>query len=305
MLTMEQRLKMLETPIGSVDMVLDTDAYNEIDDQFAISYAMMVPEKLRLKALYAAPFHNRRSISPADGMEKSYQEILKLLQLAGSNYPVYRGSTTYLSDEATPVFSPAAEDLAERAMGYTPEAPLYTVAIGAITNVASALLLRPEIADRIVVVWLGGHALTWHDNLEFNMRQDVAAARAVFNSGVPLVILPCMGVVSSFTVSGPELVYWLQGKNALCNYLVQQTCEEAESYASGRVWSRVAWDVTAIGWLLNVQGCFMSDQLIPTPVPTYDHHYGFDPRRPLCKYVYYIKRDALLNDLFCHLVKSD
>lgn len=305
MLTMEQRLKMLEPPADSADMVLDTDAYNEIDDQFAISYAMMVPEKLHLKALYAAPFHNRRSVSPADGMEKSYQEILKLLKLAGKNYPVHRGSTTYLPDETTPVSSSAAEDLAERAMGYTPEAPLYAVAISAITNVASALLLRPEIADRMVVVWLGGHALTWHDNLEFNMRQDVAAARVVFNSGVPLVILPCMGVVSGFTVSGPELVHWLQGKNALCNYLVQQTCEEAESYAAGRVWSRVVWDVTAVGWLLNAQGRFMSSQLTPTPVPAYDHHYGFDPRRPLCRYVYYIKRDALLDDLFCRLAKSD
>lgn len=301
MLTMAQRLSMLQPPAGSVDMVLDTDAYNEIDDQFAISYAMMVPEKLRLKALYAAPFHNQRSVSPADGMEKSYREILKLLQLAGKDFPVYRGSTAYLPDETTPVSSPAAQDLAERAMGYTPEAPLYAVAIGAITNVASALLLRPEIADRMVVIWLGGHALTWHDNLEFNMRQDVAAARVVFNSGAPLAILPCMGVVSGFTVSGPELVYWLQGKNALCNYLVQQTCEEAESYASGRVWSRVVWDVTAVGWLLNAQERFMSEQWIPTPIPGYDHHYGFDPRRPLCKYVYYIKRDALLDDLFRRL----
>lgn len=133
----------------------------------------------------------------------------------------------------------------------------------------------------------------------------MAAARVVFNSGVPLVILPGMGVVSGFTVSGPELVHWLQGKTPYANYLVQQTCEEAESYAAGRVWSRVVWDVTAVGWLLNAQGRFMSSQLIPTPVPAYDHHYGFDPRRPLCRYVYYIKRDALLDDLFCRLAKSD
>ena len=37
MLTNEQRLRMLEVPTGLVDVVIDTDAYNEIDDQFAIS----------------------------------------------------------------------------------------------------------------------------------------------------------------------------------------------------------------------------------------------------------------------------
>ena len=72
MLTDIQRLQMLQTPTGPVDMILDTDAYNEIDDQFAIAYTIAA-KKLNLKALYAAPFHNQLSTGPADGMEKSYQ----------------------------------------------------------------------------------------------------------------------------------------------------------------------------------------------------------------------------------------
>lgn len=301
MLTLEQRLHMLEAPQGRIDLVLDTDAYNEIDDQFAISYAMKATERLTLKAIYAAPFHNARSAGPADGMEKSYQEIMKLLKLANRDYPVYRGSQAYLPDEVTPVISDAANDLAQRAMGYSVEDPLYVVAIGAITNVASALLLQPEIADRMVVVWLGGHALEWHDNEEFNISQDVAAARVVFGSGAPLVLLPCMGVVSTFTSTGPELGYWLAEKNPLADYLYHQTCDEANTYAAGRVWSRVIWDVTAVGWLLNRDHCFMLDKLIPTPIPEYDHHYAQDCRRPLCRYVYFIKRDALMEDLFTHI----
>ena len=183
MLTQEQRLRMLEQPAGQVDLVLDTDAYNEIDDQFAISYALHAPEKINLLALYAAPFYNERSTGPADGMERSYQEILNLLHLSRMERPVYRGSRGYLPAAKTPVDSPAAADLCHRAMGYSPEKPLYVAAIGAITNVASALLMQPEIADRIVVIWLGGNALHWHDNQEFNIRQGVAAARVVFYSG--------------------------------------------------------------------------------------------------------------------------
>ena len=301
MLTMEQRLKNLEIPTGPVDMVLDTDAYNEIDDQFAISYALHATEKLNVLALYAAPFFNNRSNSPADGMERSYQEILKLLRLSKLECPVYRGSDRYLPDEQTPVASDAAKHLTELAMRYSPEKPLYVVAIGAITNVASALLMKPEIADNIVVVWLGGNALEWHDNIEFNIRQDVASARVVFASGAPLVMLPCLGVVSTFTSTEPELTYWLKGKNDLCDYLVQHTVEAANEYAKGRVWSRVIWDVTTVGWLLNDGRRFMLDKLIPTPIPEYDHHYAQDPRRPLCRYVYHINRDALMGDLFAHI----
>ncbi len=303
MLTMEQRLRMLEPPQGPVDMVLDTDAYNEIDDQFAISYALHAPEKLSVKAFYAAPFFNPKSDGPADGMEKSYREILKLLDLMGADTPVFRGSDRYLPDENTPVPSPSASHLAELAMGYTAENPLYVAAIGAITNVASALLLRPEIAERIVVVWLGTNAPFWPDNREFNCMQDVAAARVVLSSGAPVVLLPCMGVVSAVTTTQPELERWLLGKNPLCDYLASNTIAEANSYAAGKVWSRVIWDVTAIGWLLNDGGRLMQDTLTPTPIPQYDDHLSIDPRRPLCKTVYHVDRDALFGDLFGRLTK--
>jgi inosine-uridine nucleoside N-ribohydrolase len=303
MLTLEQRLRLLECPKGPVDMVLDTDAYNEIDDQFAIAYALRSPEKLVVKALYAAPFLNERSTSPLDGMEKSYNEILKLLALAGENMPVFKGSGEYLINENEAVDSPAARDLASRAMSYTSESPLYVVAIGAITNVASALLAQPAIADRIVVVWLGGNSVHWHDTREFNMMQDVAAARVVFDSGAPLVILPCMGVVSSFTTTGPELHHWLSGKNPLCDYLVNQTVDEVNTYAADSVWSRTIWDVAAVAWLLNDNGDLLLDKLIPTPIPEYDNYYAFDPRRPLCRYVYHINRDALFSDLFKKLLQ--
>ena len=67
----EQFFKNLQSPSAPVDVVLDTDAYNEIDDQFAIAYLLKSKEKLRVKAICAAPFHNARSNSPGDGMKKA------------------------------------------------------------------------------------------------------------------------------------------------------------------------------------------------------------------------------------------
>ena len=75
-MTQEQYLKNLMPPTGTVDVLLDTDAFNEIDDQFAISYLLLAKEKLNTVGICAAPFFNSLSDGPADGMEKSYDEIL-------------------------------------------------------------------------------------------------------------------------------------------------------------------------------------------------------------------------------------
>lgn len=301
-MTEELRVRNLSVPTGPVDVVLDTDTFNEIDDQFALAYLLRSKEKLNTKAIYAAPFLNDRSVSTADGMEKSYNEILKLLSLMNETADVFRGSEQFLSDEKTPVLSSAAQDLAKRANAYSPEQPLYIIAIGAITNIASAILLNPAVAENTVLVWLGGHALHYHNTNEFNMRQDVAAARVVMQSGIPFVQLPCMGVVSAFTVSKPELEFWLKGKNPLADYLAENTIQKAESYAKGTAWTRSIWDVTAVAWLLNDDDRFMLSRLIATPLPSYDHYYSINPQSPLMRYVYHIKRDQLMTDLFRKLI---
>jgi len=296
-------LKNLERPASKVDMVLDTDAYNEIDDQFAIAYMMANPDRLNVKAIYAAPFFNEKSTGPKDGMEKSYDEIKKILELMELSdiAEVYKGSDRYLENEETPVISPAAQHLASLAMKYTAEKPLYVVAIGAITNIASAILIEPKIIENIVIVWLGGHAFHWHDTKEFNLFQDVAAARVIFGCGAPVVQMPCMGVVSAFTLSDADLEKWMLGKNKICDYLARNTIEEVETYAKNIPWSRVIWDVTAVAWL--VEGDFFLESLEKSPIPEYDGHYAFDSRRHFIKYIYYIQRDNLAQDLFKKLTQ--
>jgi len=279
--------------------VLDTDAFNEIDDQFALAYMVKKRDMLNVKAINAAPFLNEKSSSPGDGKEKSYNEILNVLSLMKRDdlIPVvFKGSDRFLPSETEPVISDAANNLVKLASEYTAENQLYVVAIGAITNVASALLLAPEIKEKIVVVWLGGNSYDWHNNTEFNCSQDVAAGRIIFGCGVPVVQLPCMGVVSAFTTGGPELEFWLRGKNELCDYLVDVTTKQAIADGGLSTWTRVIWDVTAVAWLLN--GGFMLDCFESSPIPEYDHHYAFNKTRHPIRYVYHINRDALFEDLF-------
>lgn len=294
----EQFYRNLQTPSRRVDVVIDSDTFNEVDDQFAISYLLASADKLNLRAIYAAPFLNDHSVSAEDGMEKSYQEILTLLELAGKTEYIpctYKGSDRFLRDENTPVESAAALDLVRRAQEYSPENPLYVVAIGAITNIASALILHPQIRENIVVIWLGGHGRDYHNIGEFNMRQDVAAARVVFRSGAPLVQLPCAGVVSALSVSMIELEHYLAGRNPLCDFLLRRV--KARVGSDDAPVSRILWDVAAVSWLLNTNDRFMLARVDSLAIPEYNLQYSYDPGHKM-QYVYYIKRDNILKDLF-------
>lgn len=294
-----QRLARLEPPVGPLHMVLDTDTYNEVDDQFAVAYALLSPEKITVEGLYAAPFLNDRSTSPADGMEKSYQEILRLLERLDvpAESLVHRGSPTYLPDWEHPVESDAARDLIQRAMARSEaDAPLYVAAIGAITNVASAILMEPEIIQRIVVVWLGGHAPTWPDTREFNLWQDPVAARVIFDSGVPVVQLPVMGVTSHLHTTVAELDRYVAGRGAIGDYLV----ETVRGYHKDHfAWSKVIWDIAAIAWLLDAR--WTPSVLTHSPIVTDQGTWSFDQRRHLIRAAYYVDRDAIFRDLFTKL----
>ncbi|MBQ6840366.1 MAG: nucleoside hydrolase [Oscillospiraceae bacterium] len=299
-------LEKLKVPTTRVDVVLDTDCFNEIDDQFALAYLLRSPERVNLVAISAAPFLNKKVQTPAEGMDKSYQEILKVLELAlpgQEKPPVWRGSEDFLPDERTPVKSQAAGKIVELAMTYTPEKPLYVVAIGAVTNVASALLMEPAIKERIVLVWLGGHARHYGDNFEFNLRQDVASGRVVFSSGVPMVQLPCRGVVSQFATTRYELEHWMLGKNPLSDYLASNAIAHCEALAPGKAWSKPLWDVTAVAWLCNDEEKFMMQRLENVILPEYDHTYDYTPLEHKMQYVYYINRDVLFADMLEKLTK--
>jgi purine nucleosidase len=298
---LEQRLL---PPSGRVRMVLDTDTYNEIDDQFALVYALRSPEKLKVEAVYAAPFTNDRSTGPGDGMEKSYAEILRLLDRlhVQANGFVYRGSTTYLGSK--PEHSPAVMDLIQRAMAAPEDEPLYVVAIGAITNVASALLIEPEILRKIVVVWLGGNPHALPHTVEFNLMQDVPAARVIFDSGVPFVQVPCLGVTSHLLTTKSELAEILAGRNPVCDFLYERFCAYSSDHFA---WGKEIWDVAAIAWLLDES--WVPSRLVPSPrlVGEWQMNVGgklyFEPapeRHPI-RECWFLHRNPIFRDLFTKL----
>ncbi|MBR2632237.1 MAG: nucleoside hydrolase [Lentisphaeria bacterium] len=294
----ELRKSRLEIPQKKVRAILDTDTYNEIDDQFALTFALMAKDKLDLRAVTAAPFFNTHSTGPADGMERSYQEILNIFSLMGISPDgmVFRGSTGYLPAPETPVESDAARRIIELAKEAEQDGEvLYVLAIGAITNVASAILLAPEIIRNIVVVWLGGHAFEWHGkNDEFNLYQDVPAAQVIFDSRVPFVMFPCSMVTDHLLTTEPELKARCKNSGRIGEYLYTHTYEEMLRCGHD---SRVIWDIVTVAYFVCPEA--IQSIIRPTAKLNDDGSYDLsDTSRHEMRYAYALNRDIIFRKLF-------
>ncbi len=140
-------MHLLQPPEGSCDVVIDTDTYNEIDDQFAIVHALL-SDRINVETIQAAPFHAevRNTTSHEHGMELSYDEIHRVLERMPIPFdgPVCKGARTTMSATGHAVASPAVDNLVQYAMADR-TGPLYVLALGALTNIASGHSTSAEI----------------------------------------------------------------------------------------------------------------------------------------------------------------
>lgn len=276
-------------------VVLDTDTYNEVDDQFALAHLLFSEDQVALDAIYAAPFLNKRSNSPEDGMEKSHEEIFRVLDAVEPRVrpPVFKGSTRFMRDPQDVVESATVSDLVERAMNAAET--LYVLAIGAPTNVASALIAEPRIAEKIVVVWLGGHSPQWPNANEFNLRQDIHASRILLEAKAPLVLLPCNPVASHLITTVSELETHLAPFSKLGAYLTKCVAD----YEGNPIgWSKQIWDIAVSAWAIH--GPWVTTCRAPSPILRDDLTWDLSEmgRRPTIEIAYKLHRDPIFADFF-------
>lgn len=234
-------------------VIIDTDAANEADDQYAIVQALLSP-RLDIRAIIAAHFGNEKS---PHSMEDSYQEILRLTGMMNRqrdvfHMPVLRGAPQPLEGE-TAIECEGARAIVREALRDAEE-PLYVISLGALTNVASALLMEPAIAQRMTVIWIGGNVYP-QGGWEYNLKNDVTAARYVFQSDVPLWQVP-RNVYQMMLVSVAELAVQVRPCGEIGAYLFSHLVEWGHTYWGKRSPLRTGecWflgDSPAVGLLLN------------------------------------------------------
>lgn len=305
----------LAPPTGPVRVIIDTDAANEIDDPFAIAWALLSPSRLQVQAVYAAPysFAHRRAQSrvqqhrqfdpPGVGMERSQAAIEAVYDTLGMDPRgrVLRGSTRYLASPDAPEPSDATTHLIAAAMAMPVHEPLYVVAIGCPTNIANALLIEPAIAERIVVVWTSGYpSHAPHPNHSFNLEQDLLASQWLLDSGVPHVYLPGFHVGAQLRLSLPEMERWVKGRGAIGDHLFELYTHnplwELQGIRSFEAHSWVIWDLINIAWL--IEPAWVPSEIVRTPWLMPDKRWRSDPARHPMREAYGVQRDAIFAAFF-------
>ena len=241
----------LKTPTKK-NFILDTDTYNEIDDQFAITYAMLA-DNINLLALTAAPFLNLRVSTVKEGQDKSYDEMVRVRDFVDPEgkmgIPCYRGADDYMPNIITPRPSEAAENIV-RIVKET-DGIVYIGMIGCFTNIASALMMDPSIMDKVVILMIGSNKFEHHNCNDFNLMQDRAAARVIFECGVPVVVLPAVDGTERLYTTAAEVSYYLKGRagkigDYLCKIFVDDEGEPDDELGNCNTRQRSIWDLGAV-----------------------------------------------------------
>lgn len=230
-------------------VVVNTDAKNECDDQFAIVHALLTPS-FDLRGIIPAHFGNRSHTGKATSLQESHDETMLLLHLMGleDQIRVEDGAERAIPDEQTPVDSPGARLIVEEAMKED-KRPLHVAFYGPLTEMASALLIEPRIEARnIRVVWIGGGEWPCGGS-EFNLSNDIHAANVVFKSKLEVWQIS-RPVYRMMPITYAELVEKVFPQGKLGKYLVEQLIEFNNQRGGRPSEYRVLGDSPAVGVMI-------------------------------------------------------
>ena len=278
-------------------VIVSTDAKNEADDQFAIVHALLTPS-FDLHGIVPAHFGTRRTEA---SLRESHDEVDLLLDLMGwrGRVRVADGAPHALSDEASPVPSAGASLIVEEALRDDPR-PLHVACYGPLTDVASALLMEPRIAERAVrVVWIGGGP--WPTGgPEFNLSNDIAAANVIMRSPLEVWQIPST-VYRRMVVGYAELLEKVAPHGELGRYLVEQVMTFNAHHETRSMEFRSLGDSPAVGLIMDPE----NGRWEWRPAPEFDAEMGYrhvGRHRPIRVYE---TADArfILEDFFAKLAR--
>ena len=282
-----------------VRVITNTDAKNEADDQFAIVQTMLSPQ-FDNRGYIAAHFGNDRI---EESMLASRQELELVFDKMG--FPkegmIFNGAPHALPDKETPVDSEGARLIIEEAMKDDPR-KLYVTFMGPITDLASAYLLEPRIANRLVAIWIGG-ANYPTGGWEFNLRNDIHAANVVFESPIEIWQVP-QNVYEMVTVTFAELEARLYDKGEIGKYLLDQLIEHSfeegprqNPFRNGESW--VLGDNPSVGLILyEHRKCY---DWVPAPYITQEMNYVHTNRNRPIRVYNSIDSRLILEDMYAKI----
>ncbi|MEX0928656.1 MAG: nucleoside hydrolase [Balneolales bacterium] len=163
-------------------VIFDTDANNEIDDQFAMAYLLFNGNIFDVEGITV-------NATSGGGIDLEYAEAKRVMQLLNvyETIPLHMGADGSFEeikgqvDNADFDGSDAVDFIIERAMANEDE-KLVLLPVGKLTNIALALEKEPAIASRVHIVWLGSN---YPEPGEHNQNWDPESMNYVLDTDVP------------------------------------------------------------------------------------------------------------------------
>lgn len=232
-----------------IPVVLDADTANEVDDLYAIVRAFAV-EEWDIKLLAATQWQVSQWAS-AETMEDSYRlnQMLANHLKPLAQTKVMRGGHRRMYDWGhQAVYSPSTHEIIRLASAQSAQQPLRIIALGALTNIASALAIDPSIENKIELFWLGS---TYDFNeqraefTDFNALMDPHARALLYRSKVKMHVMP-VSILSNYQFSFERTRNSFESKGELGRMLVDRW----RQHADGGRQSRILWDLALIQALI-------------------------------------------------------
>ncbi|MDP4270127.1 MAG: nucleoside hydrolase [Bacteroidota bacterium] len=219
-----------ETIKPRMRIIVDNDFGGDPDGLFQLAHQILSPSA-EIKGIVASQHYSGKfygAPGTATYAMTQLNELLNVMQLNGK-FQVYEGSNTGLTDIKTPAVTDAAKAIVKEAMREDSKSPLYVVCGAGLTTIASAYLLEPKIADKIILVWIGGAEYQGlavppptARNREYNLGIDIKAAQVIFNvSNIPVWQVP-RDAYRQALYSCSEIVTKIKSNGATGKFLVDK-----------------------------------------------------------------------------------
>ncbi len=209
-------------------VIVDNDFSGDPDGLFQLTHLLLSPS-VEIRAVIGSHlkvgdgFDN--STRQADNAATKARELLNIMPLK-SSIPVIAGSNTAMVNDTTPVKSEAVNAIIKEALRTDTTLPLYVLCGAGLTEIASAALTNPQIADKLTLIWIGGPEYSDlalpppnYSSPEYNLNIDLAAARAIFNqTQIPLWQVP-RNAYRQALLPYSELILKVKPRGKVGNYL--------------------------------------------------------------------------------------
>jgi purine nucleosidase len=171
-------------------------------------------------------------------VERAVAAARRVIELSDrADIPIIAGTETALEARDRPIESDAATAIVAEAMR-DDDLPLFVTCGGGLTEIASAWLLEPRIAERMTLVWIGGGeydggaAPPDTGPVEYNAAIDPIATQVVFNDSALEVWQVPRDVYRMATASRAELITRLAATGELGQHLFDRLGRVVDRLAS-------------------------------------------------------------------------